>query len=61
MTGVAGMQIIRQSLQDSEILPDIVEVIRSPGETSHTNSTKCISTSGYSLVVKGHMTHCSPL
>ena len=26
-TGVAGMQIIRQSLQDSDISPDIVEVI----------------------------------
>ena len=33
----------------------------SPGETVHTNSTKCISTSGYSFVVKGHMIHCIPL
>ena len=33
----------------------------SPGETVHTNSTKCTSTSGYSFVVKGHLIHCIPL
>ena len=33
----------------------------SPGGTVHANSTKCISTSGYSFVVKGHMIHCIPL
>ena len=33
----------------------------SPGETVHTNSTKCTSTSGYSFVLKGHMIHCIPL
>ena len=33
----------------------------SPGETVHTNSTKCISTSGYSFAGKGHMTHCISL
>ena len=33
----------------------------SPGGTVHTNSTKCISTNGYSFVVKGHMIHCIPL
>lgn len=33
----------------------------SPGETVHTGSTRCISISGSSLVVKGHMIHCVPL
>ena len=34
---------------------------RSPGETVRASSTKCISTSGYSFVMKGQMIHCIPL
>ena len=33
----------------------------SPGGTVHAVSTKYISTTGYSFVVKGHMIHCIPL
>ncbi len=56
-TGVTGMQIIRQSLQKSEFLPDCRDH-HAFLEIALTNNTKCISASGYNFLVKDHMIPC---
>ena len=60
-TGVAGIQIIRQSLKNHRFSQTLLKSSCSPGETVHTSRTTCISTSGCSFVMKGHMIHCIPL
>ena len=60
-TEATGMQIIRRSLEDADIPPDVTNVIKHTGDTVLTSSMTTTSQIGCSFVVKGRLIPCVQL